>query len=168
MGRLHAGHGFVFPVHASNIDRRSETTTMSEIRILLVEDNPADADLARENLASCKILHQIDIVWDGIEALEYLRGQGAYPEARRPDLILLDLNLPRLDGRESLTELKADPLLRRIPVVVLTSSTAERDIAMSYDLLASAYLVKPVDLAGFGEIVRAIESFWFSVVRFPP
>jgi len=138
------------------------------IRILLVEDNPADAELARENLQSTKILHELEIVSDGVEALQYLRREGKFRDAPTPELILLDLNLPRKDGRELLGDLKADPKLRRIPVVVLTSSTAERDVLMSYDLQASAYVVKPVDLEGFGQIVRAIEGFWFSVVRFPP
>lgn len=138
------------------------------VKILLVEDNPADAELAKENLECCKILHELDVVVDGVEALLYLRREGAYQNANRPDLILLDLNLPRMDGRELLTAIKADAELRRIPVVILTSSTAERDVIVSYDLQASAYVVKPVDLNGFGEIVRAIEGFWFSVVRFPP
>ncbi len=142
---------------------------MSEhIRILLVEDNPADAELARENLQSTKILHELEIVSDGVEALQYLRREGKFRDAPTPELILLDLNLPRKVGRELLGDLKADPKLRRFPVVVLTSSTAERDVLMSYDLQASAYVVKPVDLEGFGQIVRAIEGFWFSVVRFPP
>jgi CheY-like chemotaxis protein len=138
------------------------------LKILLVEDNPADAELARENLDSCKILHELDVAADGVEALAYLRRQAPYSDKIAPDLILLDLNLPRLDGRELLAAIKQDPELRRIPVVVLTSSTTERDILMSYDLHASAYVVKPVDLNGFGEIVRAIEGFWFSVVRYPP
>lgn len=138
------------------------------IKILLVEDNPADVVLARENLASCKILHELHVVADGVEAMEFLLHQGSHTAAPRPDMILLDLNLPRKDGREVLAEMKNDPSLRRIPVVVLTSSTAERDIVRSYDLQASAYVVKPVDLDGFGEIVRAIEGFWFQVVSFPP
>jgi CheY-like chemotaxis protein len=142
---------------------------MSEkIRILLVEDNPADAELARENLLSCKILHDLDTVRDGVEAMVYLKRQGEHANKKRPDLVLLDLNMPRKDGREVLAEMKADPELRRIPVVVLSSSTAERDVVRSYDLHASAYVIKPVDLDGFGEIVRAIDSFWFSVVKFPP
>jgi CheY-like chemotaxis protein len=134
----------------------------------LVEDNPADAELAIENLRSIKMLHELDVVTDGVQALLYLRREGKYANAPSPDLILLDLNLPRKDGRELLADLKADPALRRLPVVVLTSSTAERDVLMSYDLHANAYVVKPVDLDGFGQIVRAIEGFWFSVVKFPP
>lgn len=137
------------------------------IKILLVEDNPADVELTRENLNECKLLHELTVVTDGVEGLAYLRREGSYAEAARPDLILLDLNLPRMDGRELLAQIKSEPLLRRIPVVVLTSSTAERDIIASYDLHANAYVVKPVDLSGFADIVRAIEGFWFSVVRLP-
>lgn len=141
---------------------------IDKIKILLVEDNPADADLTRETLESSKILSELDVVCDGIEAMAYLRREGNYAKAPRPDIILLDLNLPRKDGREVLADLKADPALRRIPVIVLTSSETEEDVLRSYDLQASAYVTKPVDLAGFGKIVRAIEGFWFSVVTFPP
>ena len=138
------------------------------IRILLVEDNPADADLTSENLESSKILHELSVVVDGVEAMAFLRKEGQYRDAARPDLVLLDLNLPRMDGREVLAEMKADVSLRSIPVVVLTSSAAEEDVARTYDLQASAYVTKPVDLDGFGRIVQGIESFWFTVVRFPP
>lgn len=141
---------------------------IDKIKILLVEDNPADADLTRETLESSKILSELDVVCDGIEAMAYLRREGNYAKAPRPDIILLDLNLPRKDGREVLADLKADLALRRIPVIVLTSSETEEDVLRSYDLQASAYVTKPVDLAGFGKIVRAIEGFWFSVVTFPP
>ena len=134
------------------------------IKILLVEDNPADAELTRENLVMSKILNDLHVVGDGVEAMDFLRRVGAYRDAPRPDLILLDLNLPRKDGREVLADLKADSSLRRIPVVVLTSSKAEEDIMRSYDLHASAFVCKPVDLAGFGAIVRGIERFWFTVV----
>ena len=137
-------------------------------KILLVEDNPADADLMRETLADAKILVDLSIVFDGIEAMEFLRQQGKYAEAPRPDLILLDLNLPRRDGREVLEDIKADPTLQRIPVVILTFSCAEEDVLKAYDLHASAYVTKPVDLAGFGRIVKAIEGFWLTVVTFPP
>ena len=139
-----------------------------KIRILLVEDNPADADLTCEKLEASKILHDIFIVKDGVEALDFLRKKGEYADSFRPDLILLDLNLPRKDGREVLAEIKSDLKLKRIPVIILTSSEAEEDIVRTYDLQASAYVTKPVDLAGFGTIVKAIEGFWFSVVRFPP
>lgn len=141
---------------------------MKKIQILLVEDNPGDVLLERENLEKSKILHDLHVVNDGVEAMEYLRKHNGFSGSTRPDLILLDLNLPKKDGREVLAEIKADPALRRIPVVVLTSSSAERDIVKSYDLQASAYVTKPVDLAGFGEIVRAIEGFWFTVVKFSP
>ena len=138
------------------------------LRILLVEDNPADADLTCEKLEASKILNEIVHVKDGVEAMDFLLKKAPYENALRPDLVLLDLNLPRKDGREVLAEMKATPGLKRIPVVVLTSSQAEEDIVKTYELQASAYVTKPVDLAGFGKIVKAIESFWFSVVRFPP
>jgi len=138
------------------------------LTILLVEDNPADADLTRESLLDCKILHELHVVGDGIDALAFLRHEDPYARAPRPDLILLDLNLPRKDGRELLADLKSDPELRRIPVVVLTSSKAEEDVIRSYDLHASAYVTKPVDMQGFWTIIKAIEGFWLSVVRFPP
>ncbi len=138
------------------------------INILLVEDNPADVDLTRENLETCKILHTLHVAFDGVDAMEFLRGEGPHEKAPRPDLVLLDLNLPRKDGRELLAEMKADKSLRLIPVVVLTSSEAEEDVLKSYDLQASAYVTKPLDLKGFGKIVKALEDFWFSVVRFPP
>lgn len=140
----------------------------NEIRILLVEDNPADADLTRENLLASKIMCELHVAVDGVDAMAFLRREGKHAEVPRPDLVLLDLNLPRKDGREVLREMKIDPLLRRIPVVVLTSSEAEEDIVKSYDLQASAYVKKPVDLEGFAKIVRGIEDFWFSVVRYPP
>jgi CheY-like chemotaxis protein len=140
----------------------------SGIKILLVEDNPADVVLTRENLSECKILHELHVAEDGVEALSFLRRKGPHRDAPRPDLVLLDLNLPRMDGREVLAEMKADESLRRIPVVVLTSSEAEEDVVRSYELQASAYVTKPVDLEGFGKIVRGIEGFWFAVVRYPP
>lgn len=138
------------------------------IRILLVEDNPADVVLTRENLELSKILHELYVAKDGVEAMAFLRREPPHEDAPRPDLVLLDLNLPRMDGREVLERLKADPALLRIPVVVLTSSEAEQDVIRSYDLHANAYVTKPVDLQGFGQIVRGIEHFWFSVVHFPP
>lgn len=137
------------------------------IEVLLVEDNPADADLTCEKLEAAKIRTNMHIVGDGIEALRFLRREDKYIQAPRPALILLDLNLPRKDGREVLDEIKRDPTLRRIPVVILTSSEAERDIIKSYNLGANAYITKPVDLQRFSEIVRAIEDFWFAVVKLP-
>ncbi len=139
-----------------------------KIRILLVEDNEADSDLIRENLEVSKILNHLDVVVDGVEALAFLRKEGKYANAERPDLMLLDLNLPRKDGREVLATIKADSVLKLIPVVILTSSQAESDIVKSYDLHANAFVNKPVDLAGFGKIIKGIESFWFSVVSYPP
>ncbi|ACY17135.1 response regulator [Haliangium ochraceum] len=139
----------------------------STIEILLVEDNPADVDLTQETLSYAKIRNRLQVVHDGEQALAYLRREGEYAEAVRPDLILLDLNLPRKDGREVLAELKADPDLRTIPVVVLTSSDTERDVVRSYDLGANCYVTKPVDLDQFADVVRTIEDFWFVVVKLP-
>ena len=138
------------------------------VEILLVEDNPGDVRLTRETLRDSKVLNALHVVQDGEQALAFLRREGPYEDQPRPDVILLDLNLPRKDGREVLAEIKADPGLRSIPVVVLTSSDAEQDIAKSYSLHANCYLTKPVDLARFAELVRMLEDFWFSVVRLPP
>lgn len=139
-----------------------------KIKILLVEDNPADVDLTRENLEENKILHELYVASDGVVAMEFLTRQGEFANAPKPHLVLLDLNLPRKDGREVLAEIKANPDLRRIPVVVLTSSQAEEDVLKTYDLQASAYVIKPVDLEGLGKIVKGINYFWFSVVRYSP
>lgn len=138
------------------------------VKVLLVEDNPADVDLTKEYLEDAKILVDLYVVMDGVEAMEFLRKEGKFQDAPRPDLILLDLNLPRKDGREVLAEIKADPFLRKIPVVVLTSSQAEEDILRVYDLQASAYVTKPLDLNSWARIVKAFTEFWFSVVKFPP
>ncbi|MFO1418160.1 MAG: response regulator [Methylotetracoccus sp.] len=129
------------------------------LTILLVEDNPADADRTRESLRDCKLLNELNVATDGIDALAFLRREGRHIDAPRPDMILLDLNLPRKDGRELLADLKADPDLRRIPVVVLTSSKAEEDVLRSYDLQASAYITKPVGMDGFRTIIKAIDRF---------
>lgn len=134
------------------------------IEILLVEDSPADVRLTIETLKEAKIMNNLRVAQDGDEALAVLRHPGP---GRLPDLILLDLNLPRRDGREVLAEIKQDPALRRIPVVVLTSSTAEEDIVRSYDLHANCYITKPPDLAQFTKIVRSIESFWLAIVALP-
>jgi CheY-like chemotaxis protein len=138
------------------------------IEILLVEDNPPDVDLTTEALQSGKLRNNISVVGDGIEALAFLRREGRYAHAPRPQLILLDLNMPRMDGRETLAEIKKDPDLRAIPVVVLTTSKSEEDIARSYELQCNCYISKPVDLPRFMEIVRAIENFWLCVVQLPP
>lgn len=137
------------------------------IEILLVEDNPGDARLTQEALREGKIRNNLHHVKDGVEALAFLKREGAYVKVPTPDLILLDLNLPRKDGRQVLGEIKEDPRLRLIPVVVLTTSEAEKDIVKSYELHANCYITKPVDLEKFIEIVRAIESFWLAVVTLP-
>lgn len=138
------------------------------INILLVEDNPADADLAREALENHKMCNRLDVVSDGEQAMAYLRREGPFARAPRPDLILLDLNLPRKDGREVLAEIKADETLKRIPVVVLTSSRSEEDVLRTYNLHANCYITKPIDLGQFFQVVRAIEDFWLGIVVLPP
>jgi two-component system response regulator len=137
------------------------------VEVLLIEDNPGDADLVREGLEEGALRNVLHVVGDGEEAMAFLRQQGKYKDVRHPDLILLDLNLPRKDGREVLAEIKADDKLRRIPVVVLTSSQAEHDIVKSYQLHANCYIPKPIGFAEFVKIVQAIESFWFTIVRLP-
>ena len=135
--------------------------------ILLVEDNPADVRLTREALREGKVRNNLSVAADGVEALAFLRREGSYADAVVPDLILLDLNLPRKDGREVLEEIKADPALRHIPVVVLTSSQAEQDILRAYDLHANCYVTKPVDLDQFIHVVQSIEDFWFTIAKLP-
>ena len=137
------------------------------IEILLIEDNPGDNTLTREVLREGKVRNNLHVARDGVEALQFLRRQEKYSDAVRPDLILLDLNLPKKDGREVLAEIKGDSELTQIPVVVLTTSRAERDILKSYDLHANAYITKPVDLEQFFAIVRSIQDFWISVVKAP-
>jgi CheY-like chemotaxis protein len=137
------------------------------IEILLVEDNPGDARLALEALRDGKFTNHLSVVEDGTSALQHLRREGKHHDAQRPDLVLLDLNLPGKDGREVLSEMKADPDLRRIPVVILTTSDAEADVLKSYDLYANCYIVKPVDLTQFVNVVRGIEDFWMSIVKLP-
>ena len=138
------------------------------VEILLVEDNPGDVRLTREALREGKVRNNLNVAPDGVEALKFLRREEQYADAVRPDLILLDLNLPRKDGREVLEDIKADPALRYIPVVVLTSSQAEQDILRAYDLHANCYVTKPVDLDQFSHVVRSIEDFWFTIVKLPP
>jgi len=138
------------------------------VEILLVEDNPGDIRLTQETLKESKFLNKMNVVVDGIEAMAYLRHEGKYGAAVRPDLILLDLNLPKKDGRQVLAEIKADEHLRRIPVVVLTTSSAQQDILKTYDLHANCYITKPVNLDQFSAVVRAIEAFWFTIVKLPP
>jgi CheY-like chemotaxis protein len=137
------------------------------IEILLVEDNAADVRLTEEALKEGKVRNNLHVARDGMEALEFLRRQGRFKDATRPDLILLDLNLPRRDGREVLADIKNDPELKLIPVVVLTTSSAEADILKSYKLHANCYITKPVDLEQFVNVVRSIDDFWLTVVRLP-
>jgi two-component system, chemotaxis family, response regulator Rcp1 len=138
------------------------------IDILLVEDNPGDARLTKEAFRESKLRNNLHVCADGLEALDFLRERGKYAGAARPDLILLDLNLPKKDGREVLADIKADPKLKSIPVVVLTTSQAEQDILKSYDLHANCYICKPVDLAQFVHVVNNIKDFWFEIVKLPP
>ncbi|MCL4474207.1 MAG: response regulator [Actinobacteria bacterium] len=138
------------------------------IEILLVEDNPGDVRLTQEALKETKVLNNLEVVNDGVEAMAYLHREGEFAEAKRPDLILLDLNLPRKDGREVLEEIKQDPELRQIPVVVLTVSQAEQDIYRTYDLHCNCYITKPINLDQFIEVIKAIENFWLSIVKLPP
>jgi chemotaxis family two-component system response regulator Rcp1 len=137
------------------------------VQILLVEDSPGDIRLTREVLRDAKIANHLHIVGDGEQAMAFLRQEGDYADTQRPDLILLDLNLPRKDGREVLAELKDDPELHLIPVIVLTTSGAEQDVLRSYDLNAACSITKPIDLDEFISVVRSIESFWLSIVRLP-
>ncbi len=138
------------------------------IDILLVEDSPADVRLTREALKEAKVLNTLHVVADGMAALAFLRQRGQYASSPRPDLILLDLNLPKKDGREVLAEIKKDQTLQRIPVVVLTTSRAEEDVLRTYELHANAYVTKPVDLPQFLSVVRSLEEFWLAVVTLPP
>ncbi len=138
------------------------------IDILLVEDDEGDVLLTKKALTNGKIYNSLNVTKDGVDALAFLRQEGEYASAVRPDLILLDLNMPRMDGRETLAQIKKDKNLRSIPVVVLTTSDSDRDILKSYDLQASCYVTKPVDLEQFVCVVKAIKDFWFSVVKLPP
>lgn len=139
----------------------------ANIDILLVEDNPGDVRLTEEALKQGKVLNRLHVVYDGVEAMEFLHKKGRYKDAPRPDLILLDLNLPRKDGREVLKEIKLDESLKVIPVVVLTTSKSEEDVAKTYALHANCFITKPVDLFRFFEVIKSVEEFWFTVVRLP-
>jgi two-component system, chemotaxis family, response regulator Rcp1 len=142
-------------------------TNNKQVEILLVEDNPGDVRLTMEALKEGKLLNHVSVAEDGVEALALLHQEGKYAGRPRPDLILLDLNLPKKDGREVLAEIKEDPELRHIPVVVLTTSTAEHDVLKTYDLHANCYINKPVDFEQFLEVVKSVGDFWFSVVILP-
>ena len=137
------------------------------LEILLVEDNPGDARLAWEAIREARVCNNLRWVSDGVDALAYLRGEGKYSKVQRPDLILLDLNLPRKDGREVLAEIKNDEKLKCIPVIVLTTSQAEEDILNAYHLNANCYIAKPMDLEHFIKVVTAIENFWLTIVKLP-
>ena len=137
------------------------------IEILLVEDNPGDIRLTREALKDAKMLNHLSVCTDGEEAMRFLRREDEYAGSPRPELILLDLNMPKKDGREVLAEIKDLPELKRIPVVMLTTSTAEHDILESYDLHANCYITKPVDLEQFVTVVKTIEDFWLTIVKLP-
>jgi CheY-like chemotaxis protein len=138
------------------------------ISVLLVEDDPGDVMLVREAFAADKVGNTLSVVSDGVEAMRFVRGEGEYAGMARPDLVLLDLNLPRKSGAEVLAEIKSDPRLSTIPVVVLTTSQAEEDVLRSYEMHANAYVTKPVDFDRFGEIVRQIDEFFVGIVRLPP
>ena len=140
----------------------------SPIEILLVEDDPGDVLLTIEALKSAKVLNHVSVAEDGVEAMAFLRRQGQHARAPFPDLVLLDLNLPRKDGRSVLSEIKTDPVLKRIPVVVLTTSQDERDVLQAYNTHANCYISKPVDLKQFLSVVDAIDSFWLTVLKLPP
>lgn len=135
--------------------------------VLLIEDNPGDVELTREALAESKVAVNLSVAGDGVDALAFLRREGKHEDAPRPDLIILDLNLPKKDGRQVLEEMKADRALSTIPVVVLTTSEAEEDVLRSYELHANAYVTKPLDFSRFNEIVQRIDEFWFTIVRLP-
>lgn len=140
---------------------------MTKLNLLIVDDNPADAELTVEHLHQSRLVTELNTVSDGQEALDFLRRKVPFQDATSPNLVLLDLNLPKLSGHEVLAAMKSDELLKRIPVVVLSSSQAEDDISASYELQASAYVVKPIDLAGFRDMVKALEAFWLTVVCYP-
>ncbi|WP_375497765.1 response regulator [uncultured Jatrophihabitans sp.] len=149
-------------------DQRRDSGEREPLEVLLVEDDPADVMIAQEALRAGKVNTRLAIVSDGVEAMAYLRREGGYADVERPDLVLLDLNLPRKSGQEVLAEVKADPLLRSIPVVVLTTSASEEDIARSYESYANVYVTKPVDFDHFTAVVKQIDSFFSQVAKLPP
>jgi chemotaxis family two-component system response regulator Rcp1 len=144
-----------------------DTANVNLLDILLVEDNPGDVRLTQEALKENKLHNNLHVTRNGVEAMAFLRQEGKYAEAPRPGLVLLDLNLPRKDGREVLAEMKSDEALRRIPVVILTTSQAEEDILKTYDLHANCYITKPVDLDRFIKVIQSIKDFWLAIVKLP-
>jgi two-component system, chemotaxis family, response regulator Rcp1 len=151
----------------SDQHRTARSSCVTPIEILLVEDSPSDIDLTREALEDTRVHNNLSVVTDGVEALAFLRCEGKYAKAPHPDLILLDLNLPKKDGREVLAEIKADPQLKQIPVIVLTTSSDERDVQACYKAGASSYIQKPVDLDGFMRAIERLNDYWFEVVILP-
>ena len=145
----------------------TETEMMRPIEILLVEDSPGDVRLTQVGFRNARILNNMHVAADGVEAMAFLRRTGKYAASPRPDLILLDLNLPKKDGREVLAEIKVDPDLKQIPVVIMTTSSAEEDILKTYNLHVNAYVTKPIDLDKFMQMIKSIEDFWLTVVRLP-
>jgi two-component system, chemotaxis family, response regulator Rcp1 len=145
----------------------SDPKNWRQVEILLVEDNPGDVDLTKEALQDAKVRNRLHVVDDGAKAIDFLYKRGSYADAPRPDIILLDLNLPKKDGRQVLEEIKADPQLAEIPIVILTTSQAEEDILRSYRLHANCYIAKPVDFKQFMLVVKSIEDFWLTVVKLP-
>jgi len=146
---------------------KAQTCRVRPLEILLVEDNPADIRLTQENFKETKLLNNLTVVVDGVEAMTYLRREGKYADALLPDLILLDLNIPKKNGHEVLEEIKTDDALKRIPVVVLTTSKAEADILDSYNMHANCYITKPIDIHQFIKVIKTIEDFWLSIVTLP-
>jgi len=144
-----------------------QTAKPKDAEILLVDDNPADVRLVREALYESRLRNELNVVGDGEEALAFLRREAGFADARRPDLVLLDLNLPKKNGREVLAEMKSDKMLKDIPVVILTTSNSDRDVLESYDLCANCYVRKPVQFQAFVEVVQSIENFWFKIVTLP-
>ena len=168
MGGIGAGFGVYFLFHYTSLNGDKIMMNNDQpIEILLVEDNPGDVRLTLEVLKDARVRNHMSMVKDGVAAMEFLRREGEYADAPHPDLILLDLNLPKKDGREVLAEIKLDPILRRIPVVVLTVSKDEEDILKSYDLYANCYITKPINLEQFITVVRSIEDFWLTIVKLP-
>ncbi len=145
----------------------TSSTTGRPVEILLVEDNPGDVRLTMEALKEDKLHNRLHVVGDGLEALAWLRREGPYADSPRPDIILLDLNLPKKDGREVLSEIKSDEELKRIPVVILTTSRAEEDVLRAYNFNANCYITKPVDLEQFIKVVKSIHDFWLTIVKLP-
>ena len=146
---------------------KQEPEGCKPVEILLVEDNPGDVRLTREALKESKVRNRLHVVVDGLEAMEFLGRQGKYAQVERPDLILLDLNLPKKDGREVLAEIKADKTLRRIPVVVMTVSQAEEDVVKAYDAYANCFISKPLNFEQFVKVVQSIDNFWLTIVKLP-